>query len=332
MWRPFLIALGAVALAACGAPAPSAPPSQGETAVPEPTNPVYPLDFPDPQVLPDGDGYLAIATNGNGMNVQTIHSDNLIEWRQGVDALPSVAPWSSSGKVWAPEIIEWPDGGYRLYYTTKAPDPAWQCVSVATSDTLAGPYVDDSGEPLICEIEEGGSIDASPFIDDDGTAYLYWKNDGNAIGVDTHLKVARLSPDGMAVEGEVTQLFKQDLHWEGHLVEGPAVVKVDGVYHMFYSANDYGSDRYAVGHAVADSALGPFVKDPEPVLSTNEVAAGPGHCQLFLKGGQWWMVYHAWKPGYVGDSLEGRKMWLSRVAFDGAAVTVDPPATKLEAP
>ena len=40
------------------------------------TNPVYPFDFPDPQVLVDGDaGYLAIATNGNGMNVQTIHGE-----------------------------------------------------------------------------------------------------------------------------------------------------------------------------------------------------------------------------------------------------------------
>lgn len=300
--------------------------------MPEPTNPVYPLDFPDPQVLPDGDGYLAIATNGNGMNVQTIRSDNLVEWTQGVDALPSVAPWSSSGKVWAPEIIQWSDGGYRLYYTTKAPDPAWQCISVARSQVVAGPYVDESTEPLICEIEEGGSIDASPFVDDDGTAYLYWKNDGNAIGVDTFIKVARLGGDGMSLEGEVTALFKQDLYWEGHLVEGPAVVKVDGIYHMFYSANDYGSDKYAVGHAVADSPLGPFLKDPKPVLATNEVAAGPGHCQLFRKDGQWRMVYHAWTPGHVGDSLEGRKMWLSRVSFRGATVQVDPPTTELDLP
>lgn len=339
MRAPLLIGLAALlALAGCGGAAPDDPAStpstasEGATAVAGPTNPVYPYDFPDPQVLPDGDGYLAIATNGNGMNVQTITSQDLVSWRQGSDALPSVAPWSSSGKVWAPEIIEWPDGTFRLYYTTKAPDPEWQCLSVATSGTLAGPYVDESAEPLICEYEEGGSIDASPFIDDDGTAYLYWKNDGNAKGVDTFIRVAALSDDGLAVEGEVTNLFKQDLYWEGHLVEGPAVVKVDGIYHMLYSANDYGSDRYAVGHAVADSPLGPFTKHPEPVLATNEVAAGPGHCQLFEKDGQWWMVYHAWQPDAIGDSVEGRKMWLSKVTFDGRSVTVDPPATELEAP
>ena len=34
------------------------------------TNPVYPYDFPDPFVLPVGDGYFAYATNSGHMNVQ----------------------------------------------------------------------------------------------------------------------------------------------------------------------------------------------------------------------------------------------------------------------
>lgn len=290
------------------------------------TNPVYPNNFPDPQIIADdAGGYLAIATNGNGMNVQVLTSPDMVTWVQGSDALPQVAPWSSSGKVWAPEIIKWTDGSYRLYYTTKAPDPAWQCVSVAVSDTAAGPYTDSSSAPLMCEIDEGGSIDASPFIDASGKAWLYWKNDGNAKGVDTFIKVAALAPDGKTVTGPTTNLFKQDLAWEGNLVEGPALVQIDGLIHLFYSANDYGSDRYAVGHAVAESPTGPFVKDPDPVLVTNEVAAGPGHNQMIKVGEQWWMVYHAWVPGEVGNQVTGRQMWLSTVDFDGRDVTVQPP-------
>lgn len=316
----------ALLLGACSAGGDPTPTPDQEGTTRTVTNPVYPYDFPDPQVLPDpGGGFLGIATNGNGMNVQTINSDDLVDWTQGTDALPAVAGWSSSGKVWAPEIIAWPDSTYRLYYSTKAPDPAWQCVSVAISETLAGPYRDESPKPLVCEMEEGGSIDASPFVDDDGTAYLFWKNDGNAVGVDTWIRAAALSDDGLGLVGDATNLLKQDLPWEGHLVEGPAVVKAEGSYHMFYSANDYGSDRYAVGHAVADSPLGPFVKDGEPVLVTNELAAGPGHCQLFKDGDQWWMVYHAWLPGQVGDSVSGRQMWLSKVRFDGKSVQVQPP-------
>ena len=327
-WKVAAVGLICLGAAACqgDAGSPSTEASASRTVSRGFTNPVYPHDFPDPQILRDGkDGFIAIATNGNGMNVQVLTSDDMVDWSQGSDALPSVAPWSSPGKVWAPEAIKWTDGTYRLYYTTRAPDPEWQCISVATSKTAAGPYVDESDKPLMCELDEGGSIDASPFIDSDGKAWLYWKNDGNAKGVDTFIRVAPLSADGLSVTGTTENLFKQDLGWEGHLVEGPAVVEVDGVFHMLYSANDYGSDKYAVGHAVADSPTGPWKKDPDPVLATNDVAAGPGHCQLIKVGDQWWMVYHAWIPGEVGDSVSGRQMFLSRVWFDGRTVKVEEP-------
>ena len=158
----------AILLTSCTA-APDAGRSSPSPTSEEPViaNPVYPFDFPDPQVLLDSDGFLAIATNGNGMNVQTIRGEQLGEWQQGSDALPQVAPWSTSGKVWAPEIIAWPDGGYRLYYTTRAPDPNWQCVSVATSDALAGPYVDESAAlfpPFHCEFGRNLTLGRNVFI------------------------------------------------------------------------------------------------------------------------------------------------------------------------
>ncbi|MGJ6981674.1 glycoside hydrolase family 43 protein [Aestuariimicrobium soli] len=302
------------------------------------TNPVYAFNFPDPQVLRDGDHWVAIATNGAGSNVQTLTSDDLVTWEQADDALPRVAEWSTPGKVWAPEIIAWPEalgGGYRMYYTTRAPvspssstEPV-QCVSVASSDTLAGPYTDTSSAPIVCETDEGGSIDASPFVDDDGTAWLYWKNDGNAIDADTWMKVQRLSDDGRSLVGEPTKLFKQDQAWEGPLVEGPAVVKVDGVYHLFYSGNGFWTDQYGVGHAVADAPTGPFTKDPAPLLTSNDVAAGPGHNQLFKVGDQWWTAYHAWPPGAVGDAAQGRQLWLGRVTFDGRKAAIEPPTATM---
>lgn len=293
------------------------------------TNPVHAFNFPDPQVLPDGARWLAIATNGNGSNVQALTSADLITWEQADDALPQVAPWSATGKVWAPEIIAWPDGTFRLYYTTRSPDPEVQCLSVASSDTLRGPYTDVSRAPLVCETDEGGSIDASPFIDDDGTAWLYWKNDGNAINVDTWMKVQKLAQDGLSVTGELTKLFRQDQAWEGPLVEGPAVVKVDDTYHLFYSGNGFWTDQYGVGHATASSPTGPFTKTPEPILKSNDVAAGPGHNQLFKVGDQWWTVYHAWAPGSVGDNAVGRQMWLGRVTFEGTKASIEEPTVDM---
>ena len=40
----------------------------------------------------------------------------------------------------------------------------------------------------------------------------------------------------------------------------------------------------------------PSPRPPDPVLTSNEVAAGPGHCALFAHDGRVWMVYHAWTP------------------------------------
>lgn len=331
---------GALLLGACGGED-STPPQETQMTTDEPTaedtptadqdqagftNPVWPHNFPDPQILAREDGgYMAIATNGNGQNVQRLDSQDMVTWEQGADVLPSLPQWSYPGKVWAPEIIRWTDGTYRLYYTTRSPDPEVQCISVASSAALEGPYEDVSAEPMICETEEGGSIDQSPFIASDGSAWLYWKNDGNAIGVDTWIRVQQLTDDGLGVTGEITDLLQQDLPWEEELVEGPVVVEIDGLFHMFYSGNGYWSSNYAVGHATAPSPTGPFTKSGDPVLVANDVASGPGHNHLIEVEGQWWTVYHAWEPGFEGMDAIGRQMWLSTVEFDGENVTVQPP-------
>jgi len=70
--------------------------------------------------------------------------------------------------------------------------------------------------PNAPELARGRS---APFVATDGTAYLYWKNDGNAVGKDTWISVQRLSADGLRLEGEPKRLLRQDLPWEGRLVE-----------------------------------------------------------------------------------------------------------------
>ena len=59
-----------------------------------------------------------------------------------------------------------------------------------------GPFVDSRTEPLVCQTDQGGTIDASPFRDADGKLYLYYKSDGNAVGKRTIIWGQRLSDDG----------------------------------------------------------------------------------------------------------------------------------------
>jgi hypothetical protein len=52
-------------------------------------------------------------------------------------------------------------------------------------------------------------------------------------------------------------------------VEAPFVWEENGKFHLFYSANTFDSYSYAIGHAVADSPLGPFTKSEDPVVASN---------------------------------------------------------------
>jgi beta-xylosidase len=289
------------------------------------TNPVYDSDFPDPQVVAVDNGYLAFATNGALGNVQTLRSTDLVSWEQVGDALPSLPAWTSPGKVWAPEVAVHASDRYVMYYTTSDDASGRQCIGVAVASQAAGPYVDKSPQPLICQSAEGGSIDASPFQDSSGRRWLYWKNDGNAIGVDTWIYVSELSADGLKLVGPTHRLIKQTLPWEGNLVEAPYMVERNGTFHLFYSANAYDKDRYAVGHALCATPTGPCTKSGDPILSTSGDAAGPGHNMVLHKDNRDWFVYHAWDPTAVGLNPPGRTMWLSELTWTADTPAVQPP-------
>ena len=324
-----MILTGATSAGCSAAPGPQEPiPSGGTVAF---TNPVVDTDVPDPMIIADDDGgWWAFATNGDGANIQTFRSTDLVTWEQAPDALPQLPAWTAGGDVWAPEVARADDGRWLMYYTTPAPADRGdiQCIGLATADSPGGPYVDSSDQPLVCETEDGGSIDAHPFTAPDGNRYLYWKNDGNRIGVDTWISVQRLDPSGTELVGEPTKLIKQDQPWEGSLVEAPFVVEASGTYWLFYSANAYDSADYAVGVAKGSRPTGPFAKLPDPVLVSNEAAAGPGHCAIFAVGDQRWIVYHAWPPDAVGSSFPGRTMWLSEVEVSADQVRVTPPTVE----
>jgi beta-xylosidase len=289
------------------------------------TNPVYDGNFADPAVIAVGNGFYAFATNGPLGNVQTLKSADLVAWEQVGDALPSLPDWSSPGRVWAPEVAVHGPDRYVMYYTTRGTASGRQCIGVAVAPEATGPYVDKSPEPLICQADEGGSIDASPFQDSSGRRWLYWKNDGNAIGVDTWIYVSELSADGVTLTGPVHRLIKQDLPWEGALVEAPYMVERSGVFHLFYSANAFDKAAYVVGHARCSSPTGPCVKSGDPILSSSPDAAGPGHNMVIHKDNRDWFVYHAWYPESPGTDPRGRTMWLSELTWPNDTPVVQPP-------
>jgi beta-xylosidase len=300
-----------VILAGCGGGSPAAP--TGPTF----KNPVYRGNFPDPFVLRVGRTFYAYGTNGEHGNVPTLRSRDLVHWRRGPDALPKLGRWAATGRTWAPEVMRRGDRAYVLYYTALSLELSAQCVGRAVASSPAGPFLDRSRRPLVCQKAEGGSIDPSPFVDEDGARYLLWKNDGNCCGLDTYIYAQRLSDDGLRLVGGPSRLVRQDSSWEGDLVEAPTLWKERGRYYLFFSANAYSNGSYAVGYATCTRPLGPCRDAPEnPILRTACRAVGPGHQAIVRdRHGRLWLVYHAWPSDAVGSAFPGRLLWIDRLVF-----------------
>ena len=328
LWSVFLT-MGLLALPAFAAPSVAALAQRDPTPTLTPgadsfTNPVLDHDFPDPDALDVGDTYYAYATNSDGVHVQVARSSDLVTWELLPDALPELPAWAvpDFGWTWAPEVTVI-DDRYVMYYVTRfaIQQGGTQCIGAATSDAPEGPFEPVGGEPFICQVGQGGSIDPSTFVDDDGTRYILWKNDGNSGGGQTWLYIQPLAPDGLTLVGEPVRLITADRPWEGVLVEAPTLWKHGDRYYLFYSANDYASPRYAIGYAVADDVLGPYTKAGGPLLVTSIPGGlvGPGGQDIVVDDdGETWLLYHAWTAeGYRNLNLI-RLTWPDGPALEGA--------------
>lgn len=281
------------------------------------TNPVFAQDFPDPFVLREGDRYYGFATNSAGSNVRVISSTDLATWTELPDALPVLPAWAKANAslTWAPSVLK-RGSTFVLYYTARDIASGFQCIGRATSTTPAGPYVDHSSGPFICQVDGPdpmcGSIDPSPFVDENGDAYLLWKSDENATQCAgaPRLWTQRLGVDGLSLLGAPTELLRRDRGWESPLIEGPSMVKLQDRYYLFYSANWWESSNYGMGYAICTTATGPCVKQTldGPFVTSVGETLGPGGQELFTDtNGKLWMAYHAWSSPVVGYSNGGAR-------------------------
>lgn len=272
------------------------------------TNPVMAGDFPDPSVIRVGQDYWATATTSEwAPEFPIMHSRDLVNW-EIVGAVFQKHPDWSTGSYWAPELSFYRGRFYIYYAARKKGGPL--CVAVATANRVQGPYTDHG--PLVCQ--EVGSIDGFPVTDEQGRPYLLWKEDGNSVSKPTPIWAQPLSADGTKLVGERKELFHNDQAWEKHaslpygdLVEGPAVVRRDGWFYIFYSGNFCCAREcnYMLGVARSRKLLGPWEKNPaNPIMRGNETWKCPGHGTVVTdQRGRDFLLYHAYKADdfvYVG--------------------------------
>ena len=117
----------------------------------------------------------------------------------------------------------------------------------------------------------------------------------------TPMYAQELTSDGTGLVGERIKIIENDLAWEAHLVEGMWVTRLGESYYLFYAGNDFSTDQYGIGVAVADSPLGPYRKMTKPFLQSTAEWWAPGHPSVVTApDGKPTLFLHAYFPGEAG--------------------------------
>jgi hypothetical protein len=254
--------------------------------------------------------------SGPVVNVPVSTSTDLDTWTPVTDAMPALPEWAIPGFTWAPEVHQF-GTTFLLYFTAALKGTGEECIGSSVSHSPTGPFVPESA-PFICQRKLGGSIDPRVFTDSNGTNWMLWKSDQNIDGssTPTTLWSQRLSPDGLSLVGQESDLMSPDEPWQGTIVESPQMVEVNGVYWLFYSANWFNQPAYGIGAARCAGPAGPCSDDTNmPLLASNAQGSGPGEESIFANGTGVWMLYSPMRA--VGGNPP-RPVEITRLGFNAS--------------
>ena len=149
----------------------------------------------------------------------------------------------------------------RTYYFTYT---ANEQTVIASSKSVFGPFRQKEVKPIDASAK---NIDSFLFKDDDGKYYLYHVrfNKGNYLWVaEFDIKKGSIKPETLKQCMDCTEPWEKTPNYKSApVMEGPTVMKWDGVYYLFYSANHFMNIDYSVGYATASSPFGPWKKASE---------------------------------------------------------------------
>lgn len=162
-----------------------------------------------------------------------------------------------------------------------------------------------------------GGIDPHPYVDEDGTKYLFWvdstasdrlsvvkmdnwlKPDWSTATVLTYHNYYTVDDWKAEKAGQSVEHVSYEL--EGvEINEGPTVLKHNGKYYLTFSVGSYKDSSYQVAQAVADHIMGPYRKLTEAEggvvmsggTSGSQEISGTGHHTFVTAGDRLYMIYH----------------------------------------
>ncbi|MES2372036.1 MAG: glycoside hydrolase family 43 protein [Bacteroidota bacterium] len=306
-------------LAACGKNAGISPDNNGSTPPINTLGGGYPNPLAtagaDPGSLYDNGKYYFYFTSGNGTGAMPVKwsSDLLSFIDNGARIFPlgQFPAWVTGASYWAPEVVVI-NGKYVCYYAAIGAG-GWFNIGVATSATPTGPFT-DKGTPLASNANFS-LIDPTFFHDPNSNKnYILWKTNKNALtpAQPTQIVLQEVSADGLSLIGNATDLMVNDLAWEGAVIEAPSMLFRNGYYYIFYSGNNYGTDKYGVGVARSSTVNGSYTKLPAPILQSDSKFDGPGGQSIVTNSpiAPYLIFYHA---RIRSNTAAGRLLMLDKI-------------------
>lgn len=300
-------------------------------------NPLIPDNLADPSVSKFGDTYYLYGTTdldfglGRAGTPVVWKSKDFVNWSfegshiSGFDWSKGHEYINDKGerkagyfRYWAPGKVIEQEGKFYLYVTFVKPDDKMGTY-VLSSDRPDGPFHFAEGNGLFApgskEVDSQpivNDIDGEPFIDDDGTGYIFWRR----------RNAARLSVDKLHLDGEPIMLKTPRQGYS----EGPVMFKRKGIYYYIYTLS--GHQNYANAYMMShESPLTGFMKPEGNDIflfssPTNQIW-GPGHGNVFYdkETDQYIFLYLEY-----GDGGTTRQVYANRMEFneDGTIKTLVP--------
>jgi hypothetical protein len=220
-------------------------------------------------------------------------SADMVHWKDHGAILDiKNVPWAKKW-MWAPDCA-YKDGTYYFYFPARDHSNTFR-IGVATSKSPTGPFTPEP-EP----IKGSFSIDPAVFIDDDGTAYMYFGGKGH--GQSESLYVVRMKPNMKEFDEKPHKLDLKGAF------EGAWMNKINGKYYLSYSTGNAlkGEKPSALAYGISDSPYGPFTFKG---VFFKSVGIWTNHHSILEINGAYYLFYH-------DGSLSGRIGHLRSVCVD----------------
>ncbi|MFY0607702.1 MAG: family 43 glycosylhydrolase [Cyclobacteriaceae bacterium] len=260
--------------------------------------------YPSSDVIPP-EGIEAPRFCMPGYNVFTLEGG--LTWKDHGNILDhNEVPWGvkDAYAMWAPDCIKKGDTYYYYFPDKAANDNAFRRIGVGTSKSPSGPFKWEKNF-----IEGVSGIDPGLFLDDDGTAYLYY-------GGGQELFVTPLKDNMKEIAAAPTKIEGLPAGYK----EGSFTFKKDGKYYFTF-AHVFPQEGYTIGYATGDNPFGPFEYRGKIM---DNIDNGTNHHSIVKYQDRWILFYHFWEVSGFNKLRSMCADYMEFIEKDGSIRKVKP--------